>query len=149
MPVGAALGSDILERCSAGLEHRRFAGRRLPAPNRDVDERRADLDRVAEAPGAFGRDELRSRAGKRFEHDVAWARVLPDRADEEFNGLAGRMIALEPRLAIPVALPDAVVLMHAVVLGLVALPPAHDARFVAEVPVHAAEHRRRLYPDDL
>jgi hypothetical protein len=41
------------------------------------------------------------------------------------------------------------VLVHAVVLRLVALPPAHDARLVAEVPVDAAEHRRRLDPDDL
>src|SRR5262245_38164503 len=39
--------------------------------------------------------------------------------------------------------------MHAVVLRLVALAPAHDAGLVLEVPVDATEHRRRLHPDDL
>lgn len=39
--------------------------------------------------------------------------------------------------------------MHTVVLGLVALAPAHHARLVAEVPVDAAEHRSRLDPHDL
>jgi hypothetical protein len=39
--------------------------------------------------------------------------------------------------------------VHAVVLRLVALLPAHHAGLVAEVVVDAPEHRRRLHPDDL
>ncbi|MEO6597116.1 MAG: hypothetical protein ABIP94_20420, partial [Planctomycetota bacterium] len=39
--------------------------------------------------------------------------------------------------------------VHTVVLWLVALPPAHHARLVPEVPVDAPEHRRRLHPNDL
>ena len=58
-------------------------------------------------------------------------------------------VADDPRLAIPVALPHRVVLVHAVVLGLVALLPSHHAWLMAEVPKDPAEHRRRLHPHDL
>ena len=51
----------------------------------------------------------------------------------------------------PASIPASLVLMPvvAVVLGLVALPPAHDTGLVPEVPVDPAEDRRRLHPDDL
>jgi hypothetical protein len=93
---------------------------------------------------------LRARARERLEHEVADVRVLLHRAHEELDGFRSRVVVPhDARLAVPVDLPHRVVLVHAVVLRLVALLPAHHARLVAEVPVDAPEHRRRLHPDDL
>ena len=99
---------DAVER---GLVVRRL----LPAAHRDIDERRRDLDRAATAAGAFGGDQLRARTAERLEHHGARLRVLLDRADEQLDGLRSWVALIDgPRLAVPVALPHRVVVVHAV-----------------------------------
>src|SRR5262249_25970689 len=139
---GGAFALHRRERAAVAVERRLLARRLLPAADRDVDERWADLDRAALPAGALGGDQLRAAAAERLEHQVTDARVLLDRADEQLDGLRHRMlVADDALLALPVDGPHARVLVHAVVLRLVALAPAHAAGLVLEVPVDPAEHR--------
>src|SRR5260221_8450930 len=69
--LGAADRRQLGERPAVTVQRRHLARGLLPARDRDVDERRADLDRAAPAARALGGDELRATAAERLEHDVA------------------------------------------------------------------------------
>ena len=53
------------------------------------------------------------------------------------------------RLTLPVDIPHRIDLVTTVVVRLTTTDPTHHARLVAEVPIHAAEDRRRLDPHNL
>src|SRR5690606_21362851 len=91
---------------------------------------------------ALGGDELGAAAAEGLVAQVAGPGVLAHGPGEDLHRLLRRvLVAHDPALALPVDLPDRVVLVVAVVLGHGALAPAHHARLVAEVPEDPPEDR--------
>ena len=78
--------------------------------------------------------------------------MLADWSSEEFDGLFGRVgIADGPARSLPIAFPHRgqSVTVIAVVIGLMALFPAHQAGLVPPGPERVRMNGQRLDPDDL
>src|SRR3990172_11813920 len=76
---GEALLFDRLEGFFRPSEDCRLARVGLPAPHRDVDVGRIDLDRSRLPTGPLGCDQDRAAAAERIEHQAATARTILDR----------------------------------------------------------------------
>src|SRR5690242_6144302 len=112
----AALLRDLAVGPAVAVEDGVLGGRLLPAPDRDVDECRADLHGAAAAPEPLGRDQLAAAARKRFEHEVAAAGVQLHRDLEKAQRfLRGVLVADDALFPLPVDLPDCVELADTVV----------------------------------
>ena len=64
--VALALGRDRVERLAVGEQRRLLAGEGLPAPDRDIDVERIDLDREADPADGLRRDQGGAAAEERL-----------------------------------------------------------------------------------
>src|SRR6266446_5990488 len=67
------------------------AGQRLPSPDDRIDIGGVKLQPVAAPASALGRDQCRTAAEKRIEHDVAAGRAIEDRIGDHRHRLHGRV----------------------------------------------------------
>ena len=130
------LRRQLVKASSAALQHRRLAGRGLPALDRDVDVDRADLDRADAPAGLLAGDDLRAGTTERLETDLARPRVLAHRQGEYLDRLRRRMVGLLADLD-GRDIPDGARVIVGDAGRLVAPEPAEEARFVLPEIVRA------------
>src|SRR5262249_41437003 len=107
----------------------RFQAKSKEPLQRHGDERRLNLDAVAEAAGLLGGDQLTATARKGFKAHVTWLSMLSHWPGEDLNRLLRRVgVAGDPGLTLPINIPDRVHFLVAVVFRHAPLAPAHHAR---------------------
>ena len=115
-------------------------------------EGETDLDTHTQPAGLLGGDHLRPASKTRLKAYLSRPGVLAHGSSEEFDGFFGRVgIADGPARSLPIAFPHRGqrVTVISVVIGLMALFPAHQAGFVPPRPERIRVHGNRLHPDDL